>query len=149
MAAPLPNPFHLVRYNIGGPAMYHERLTLLPGYILMPDGDDYAESSVAGGDLLSVHILSAQGEGLRCGGAGLLYHLSLADALRRQTETTRADWPVKGPRMLRWVPSFMQRMAGGPMAWHTRSRAMMQLGGRGEKVKLYETLPRDRDLLKP
>ena len=71
-----------------------------------------------------------------------LRDLSFADALKRQTETIRADWPVKGPRTMLWVLSFMQRMVGGAMAWHTRWLAMMQLGDSDENVKLHETLCR-------
>eukprot|EP00959_Pyramimonas_sp_CCMP1952_P096134 2009917-Pyramimonas_sp.AAC.1 len=64
MAGPVSGQFHLVRYNIGGPAIYHERLTLLPRYILTPGGDRYADGSLASRDIRSVHILSGQGEGL-------------------------------------------------------------------------------------
>ena len=53
-----------MRYNEGGPAIYHERLTLLPGYILTPDDDDYAEGHVAGGDLRSVHFSVGQGDAI-------------------------------------------------------------------------------------
>ncbi|CAK0821218.1 unnamed protein product, partial [Prorocentrum cordatum] len=277
--------FHLVRYNVGGPAIDHERLTLLPGYILAPDGDDYAELAVPNHDIRSIHILSGQGEGLPgippqhryqfrqlpraaevwaalrrasaqgfgatpaspfCidlsatnvlglaagplplpdpaavgpgagagalapaggaaaappafggpaaagppagaggvgalaaalggGGAGVpaaaapvpggapaaaapplvgdprvmalvldgrgVRDIALSDAVKLQTETARADWPVKGLRTLLWVLGFMLRMAGGAMAWHNRWIAMMQLGESDESVKLHETLCR-------
>ena len=52
--------------------------------------------------------------------------ISFGDAVKLQTETARADWPVKGPRTMLWVLGFMLRMAGGAMAWHNRWIAMMQ-----------------------
>ncbi|CAK0792587.1 unnamed protein product, partial [Prorocentrum cordatum] len=75
-----PGQFHHVRYNIGGPAIYHERLTLLPGYILTPDGDHYAEGSVASRAIRPVHILSGQGEGLPGVPANHLYQWQLPRA---------------------------------------------------------------------
>ncbi|CAK0838172.1 unnamed protein product [Prorocentrum cordatum] len=68
--------------------------------------------------------------------------ITFSDAVKLQTETVRADWPVKGPRTLPWVLGFMLRMAGGAMAWHNRWIAMMQLGESDENVKLHETLCR-------
>ncbi|CAK0831114.1 unnamed protein product, partial [Prorocentrum cordatum] len=63
-AARTSGQFHYVRYNVGGAAIDHERLTLLPGYILTPDDDDYAESDLAGGDLRSAHDSAGQGDAI-------------------------------------------------------------------------------------
>ncbi|CAK0858696.1 unnamed protein product, partial [Prorocentrum cordatum] len=250
-------------YNVGGPAIYHERLTLLPGYVLTPDGDDYAEvwaalhRATAQGfgatpaspfciDLSATNVLGlaagalalpdpaavAPGAGARAlapagdpglpggaapaagappaagaaaalpahggpaaagppagaGGVGALVaalggvgagapaaaapvpgaapaaaapplgtdpramalvldgrgfrDITFSDAAKLQTETVRADWPVKGPRTLLWALGFMLRMAGGAMAWHNRWIAMTQLGESDEYAKLHETLRR-------
>ncbi|CAK0857904.1 unnamed protein product, partial [Prorocentrum cordatum] len=68
--------------------------------------------------------------------------IAFSDAVKLQTETVRADWPVKGPRTLLRVLGFMLRMAGGAMAWHNRWIAMAQLGEHDENVELHETLCR-------
>ncbi|CAK0888695.1 unnamed protein product, partial [Prorocentrum cordatum] len=54
--------FFLTRYNVGGVAVYHERLLLYAtGYVLTPDMDDYGESVAPGADILSVHQIAGQG----------------------------------------------------------------------------------------
>ncbi|CAK0845235.1 unnamed protein product, partial [Prorocentrum cordatum] len=288
MAVRTTGQFHYVRYNVGGPAIYHERLTLLPGYILAPGDDDYAESDLAGGDLRSVRDSAGQGDAIVGVAAHSLYKfrrlpsaavvwaavrrgvaqghgplppspfnlelsadnvlgvaagvLALPDplgaapaaaapgalalagaaappagapgppaavaaapeggvgalaaafgagpaalpaaadppgvggaaaapaapgvagpdprvmatvldarglrdmpfsgAVKRQTETPGADWPVRGPRTTMRVPHFMLRMAGGAMAWHNRWMAMMQALETDDAAKLHETLCR-------
>ncbi|CAK0840106.1 unnamed protein product, partial [Prorocentrum cordatum] len=71
-----------------------------------------------------------------------LRDMPFSDAARRQTETPRADWPVRGPRTTTRVLRFMLRMAGGAMAWHSRWMAMMQALETGDTAKLHETLRR-------
>ncbi|CAK0811879.1 unnamed protein product, partial [Prorocentrum cordatum] len=61
MAARTAGQFHYFWYNVGAAALLHERLTLLPGYILTPDDDVYAESDAAGGDLRAVRDSAGQG----------------------------------------------------------------------------------------
>eukprot|EP00959_Pyramimonas_sp_CCMP1952_P312787 6547415-Pyramimonas_sp.AAC.1 len=71
-----------------------------------------------------------------------LRDMPFSDAVKRQTETPRADWPVRGPRTTMWVLHFMLRMAGGPMARHSRWMAMMQALETDDAAKLHETLCR-------
>ncbi|CAK0800960.1 unnamed protein product, partial [Prorocentrum cordatum] len=71
-----------------------------------------------------------------------LRDMPFSDAVKRQTETPRADWPAKGPRTTMWVLHFMLRMAGGAMAWHNRWMAMMQALETDDTAKLRETLCR-------
>ena len=63
-APPLPQPgqCYLVRYNVGGPPVYHERLCLADGpaggndvIVFTPDGDAYAESARVSHDIAEVH----------------------------------------------------------------------------------------------
>ncbi|CAK0911449.1 unnamed protein product [Prorocentrum cordatum] len=61
MAARTAGQFHYFWYNVGAAALLHERLTLLPVYILTPDDEVYAESDAAGGDLRAVHDSAGQG----------------------------------------------------------------------------------------
>ncbi|CAK0792755.1 unnamed protein product, partial [Prorocentrum cordatum] len=99
----------------------------------------------AGGALVPPAAAAAVGDpramALVLDGRGLR-DLSFGDALKLQTETVRADWPVKGPRTLLWVLGFMQRMADGFMAWHTSWSAMTKLGEHDESAKLRETMRR-------
>ena len=58
-AAIVPGSFCLTRYNVGGVALYHERLVLFAtGYVLTPDMDDYGESLAPDADVPSVHLLA-------------------------------------------------------------------------------------------
>eukprot|EP00959_Pyramimonas_sp_CCMP1952_P392207 8218449-Pyramimonas_sp.AAC.1 len=52
--------------------------------------------------------------------------MPIRGAVKRQTETPRADWPVKGLTTTMWVLHFMLRMAGGATAWLNRWMAMKQ-----------------------
>ncbi|CAK0816539.1 unnamed protein product [Prorocentrum cordatum] len=73
MASRAAGQFHYFRYNVGAPAFLHERLTLLPGYILTPDDEVYAESDSAGGDSRAVHDSAGQGDAIVGVAANELY----------------------------------------------------------------------------
>ena len=66
MAAMAAGSFHVVRYRVGGPALWHERLCLGTvggfAYILTPDGDDYDEPIIVGPDVRGVLQLAGQGD---------------------------------------------------------------------------------------
>ncbi|CAK0883156.1 unnamed protein product [Prorocentrum cordatum] len=73
MAARAAGQFHYFRYNVGAPAILHERLSLLPGYILTPDDEVYAESDSAGGDSRAVHDSAGHGDAIVGVAANKLY----------------------------------------------------------------------------
>ncbi|CAK0867526.1 unnamed protein product [Prorocentrum cordatum] len=58
--------FHVVRYRVGGPPLWHERLTLGEhgglSYIVAPDLDDYDEPNLPGPDMRAVLRLTGQGD---------------------------------------------------------------------------------------
>ncbi|CAK0840872.1 unnamed protein product, partial [Prorocentrum cordatum] len=57
-----PGDFHLTRYRVGGPVLYHERLDLFTsGYVMTPDFDDYGGSVVGDADVQEVHFVHGQG----------------------------------------------------------------------------------------
>eukprot|EP00959_Pyramimonas_sp_CCMP1952_P006037 126447-Pyramimonas_sp.AAC.1 len=63
-------------------------------------------------------------------------------AVKRQTETPRADWPAKGLTTTSRVLHFMLRMAGGATARLNRWMAIKQASETGDADRLCETLCR-------
>ncbi|CAK0838468.1 unnamed protein product, partial [Prorocentrum cordatum] len=63
-------------------------------------------------------------------------------AVKRQTETPRADWPVKGLTTTMWVLHFMPPMADGATSWLNRWVAMKQASETDDTDRLCETLCR-------
>ena len=75
-----PGSFHLVRYNLAGPRLWHERLALGCGvagvscYVLTPDGDRYLEDLVPSADVGAVSAIIGQGAGsMAVNAADMLY----------------------------------------------------------------------------
>ena len=58
------------------------------------------------------------------------------EGVRMLQESAWSDWPVCGPRTVRWVLAFMRDRAGTPTAHHTRWRTMCRLQPQDAGVSL-------------
>ncbi|CAK0867752.1 unnamed protein product [Prorocentrum cordatum] len=76
------------------------------------------------------------------GGADLRVHPIMIDSMARRnrpfsdslallTETPWADWPVRGPRTLKWVCHFLAANGGSPVARHHRWKTDCRLSSEG------------------
>ena len=69
------------------------------------------------------------------------------EGARMLQESAWSDWPVRGPRTVRWVPAFMRDRAGIPTAHRTRWRTMCRLQPQDAGVSLHECACRCLELL--
>ena len=69
------------------------------------------------------------------------------EGVRLLQESAWGDWPVRGPRTVRWVFAFMCDRAETPTAHHTRWRTMCRLQPQDAGVSLHECARRCLELL--
>ncbi|CAK0896163.1 unnamed protein product, partial [Prorocentrum cordatum] len=66
-------------------------------------------------------------------------HVDFRTAVTRMTELPWPDWPVRGPRTLRWVAEFMAQRSGTPTAHHQRWLAETGLDPADPGVEIHQT----------
>ncbi|CAK0846173.1 unnamed protein product [Prorocentrum cordatum] len=155
--------FLVVRYRVGGWRLWHRRLVVA----LVPDGTTVAGIMTPDLDEYDEDVADQPGLGPRRPSlarpsrprprlqlprraprrprlwldlaARGVRHVDFRTAVTRMTELPWPDWPVRGPRTLRWVAEFMAQRSGTPTAHHQRWLAETGLDPADPGVEIYQT----------